>query len=150
MPAELYQLHRNINIIQRFMRKQMNQKLKKYKLNDSNYYIILEVVRHPGITEEELSHMLYRDRSLVTKAVNHLVDQNWIKIDTDSDDHRRHRLQPSKSARRNYHNLLQIMIDVNQETVAHLSLSNQATLISELGLISRHIMDDKDSEIKLL
>ncbi|KRM72151.1 MarR family winged helix-turn-helix transcriptional regulator [Lacticaseibacillus brantae] len=90
MEAVTDRVEKWISMYNREIREWLNQQLRPFPdLTESNYYYILIVTEHPGISQSELIRYIYREQSIVTKAVRNLVQKGWLQVAKDANDHRR-------------------------------------------------------------
>ncbi|KRM76089.1 MarR family winged helix-turn-helix transcriptional regulator [Secundilactobacillus collinoides] len=139
---DISRLIRNLNIVVRTLKRQINGPMNKLGLNDSNYYMVLRVYDQPGITQEELSMDMKRERSLVTKSVNKLIKSNWIKVKNDDTDKRVLHLYPTELAREHHTELMGILRD-NNETGLEMLTSTEKTMFLQLLQKITDAMDDR-------
>ena len=96
------QLEKMISIYNRMIREYLNRELRPYNLSESNFYYVLFICDQPGISQKQLLHQLFRQQSIVTKAVNYLIKNDWIEMVIDPNDKRQRLLYPTEHAKTVY------------------------------------------------
>lgn len=127
---------KNFSMINRAIRQRLARDLKPYDLNESNFMLVLLVCEHPGISQEALNRQVYRDHSIVTKAVKRLAVNGWFTVQPDASDRRRKLLFPTQLARTSYPQIIAVAERANQWVAAGLTPGEQAQLdqlLSKLG-----------------
>lgn|GEM_PF-2887416 len=114
MTAGSEKIEKWTSMYNRVIREWLNHQLKPFPdLTESNYYYILIVVEHPGLSQSELIQYIYREQSIVTKAVRNLVQKGWLQIDKDQNDRRRTVVSATEKGQAAYVKLHQIVQNVN-------------------------------------
>ncbi|MCG4282069.1 MarR family winged helix-turn-helix transcriptional regulator [Lacticaseibacillus saniviri] len=107
-------LEKWVSMYNRVIREWLNRELRDFDdLNESNYYYILIVCEHPGLAQSELIQYIYREQSIVTKAVRYLVSKGWIEMTKDPADRRRSVVSPTQKAHDAYPKLKRIASQAN-------------------------------------
>lgn len=109
--------------------------------NENNYYYVLIICEHHEITQAELNRIVYRQQSIITKAVQFLEINDWLTVSVDSNDRRRRIIKPTKKAIDNYGALKKIVDDANEYARKGLSDDEFAQLDSLITKVIR-AMDD--------
>ncbi|VDG20478.1 hypothetical protein [Lactobacillus sp. CBA3605] [Lactiplantibacillus mudanjiangensis] len=133
---------RFFSMINRVIRQRLNQQLKPYGLSESNFMLVLRICETPGISQDQLNREIYREHSIVTKAVSRLATKGWVEIKPDQNDGRRTNLFPSKLARSNYDEIKQILDDTNHWIATTLSADEQQALDQILAKLVPALMND--------
>lgn len=131
---------RLFSLINRVTRQHLNTQLKPLGLSESNFMLVLRVCETPGITQDQLNHEIYREHSIVTKAVNRLSDNGWINITPDSNDHRRTNLYPTDFATNHYAAIKKCLDETNDWLSQTLGIEEQENLSRLLDIVARHVM----------
>lgn len=72
-----YDLVQQIAILNNTVTTTINQRLKPYGLNASNYFYILKIAEHPLISQSQLNDLIQMNQSSVTRSVNNLIKPGW-------------------------------------------------------------------------
>ena len=114
MAAVTEKLEKWVSMYNRVIREWINQQLREFPdLTESNYYYILIVAEHPGVSQSELIQYICREQSIVTKAVRNLVQKGWLQIDKNANDRRRTILSPTDKGMAAYPKLRHIAQNAN-------------------------------------
>ena len=91
------------SVYNRIIREWINSELRGFpELNDSNYYYILLVFEQPGISQKELTEAIFREQSIVTKAINYLIKHDWLRKESDPSDRRRSLIFVTEKGKKSY------------------------------------------------
>lgn len=126
-------LEKLVNMYNRMMREQLNQKVSVFGLNESNYYYVLLVCENTGITQNNLIKMVYRKQSIVTKALNKLTADGWFIMQPDANDQRRKLIYPTKKSQSVYSEIKGITDQINDWATTSFS-SNEKVELEKLLL----------------
>ncbi|HJF53750.1 MAG TPA: MarR family transcriptional regulator [Limosilactobacillus coleohominis] len=133
---------RTVHLYNNLIRSYIRHKLVDYDLNENNYYYVLIICEKHEMTQTELNQIVYRQQSIITKAVQFLEKNDWLTVDIDVNDRRRRIIKPTEKAINNYDALKRIVDDATQYARKGLSDDEFAQLNS---LITKavHAMDDQ-------
>ena len=87
MAAKHYIL-RDISVFYRLTQLHMTDRLKPYNLGCGHQYIMLQIWRHPGASLVELADMSAFDNGTITRAVQKLEGEGYIRAERCARDHR--------------------------------------------------------------
>lgn len=73
-----------ISITYRQYQYYMREELKKYKIGNSDYPIILCLNNNPGICQNEVSRLTKLNKSLISKGVKKLIEYNYLHQEEDT------------------------------------------------------------------
>lgn len=133
---------RTVHLYNNLIRSYIRHKLVDYDLNENNYYYVLIICEKHEMTQTELNQIVYRQQSIITKAVQFLEKNDWLTVDIDVNDRRRRIIRPTEKAINNYDALKGIVDDATEYARKGLSDDEFAQLNS---LITKavHAMDDQ-------
>lgn len=90
--ANQVELLKWISIADRYIKIQLDRRLKPLKLSSSNYYYLLRLHERPGITQEGLIDLMFLNRSNVTRSINQLVNIGIVRKEIVTSDRRMSKL----------------------------------------------------------
>lgn len=133
---------RKVHLYNNLIRSYIRHRLVNYDLNENNYYYVLIICERHAMTQTELNQIVYRQQSIITKAVQFLEKNDWLTVSIDENDRRRRIIRPTKKAINNYDALKQIVDDATDYARKGLNDDEFAQLDS---LITKAIlaMDDR-------
>ncbi|AEV94609.1 MarR family winged helix-turn-helix transcriptional regulator [Pediococcus claussenii] len=100
---DLSKIEKWISIYNRAVREWINIQLKDVpELNDSNYYYVLLVFENPGVSQKDLIKGIYREQSIVTKAIKFLIEHGWLRREKNAQDRRKSKIFVTEKGRSNY------------------------------------------------
>lgn len=130
---------KNFSIINRAIRQRITQQLQSYDLSENNFMLVLLICEQPGLSQEALNRQIYREHSIVTKAVKRLAEHDWVKITADTQDRRKSCLFPTAKAKQHYKALAAIPTTVDQWVATTLSEREQQDLEELLASVARFV-----------
>lgn len=139
---QIDKFERKVHLYNNLIRSYIRHRLADYDLNENNYYYVLIICEHHEITQAELNRIVYRQQSIITKAVQFLEKKDWLTVSVDSNDRRRRIIKPTKKAIDNYGALKKIVDDANKYARKGLSDDEFAQLDSLITKVIR-AMDDQ-------
>ena len=80
------------SVFNRKIRTEINRRCSKYGLHEANFFYLIIVDEHPGISQNYLIQTIQREQSIVTKHINHLVADGWLRKDVAKNDRRKNEL----------------------------------------------------------
>ena len=89
---------RRFAIIHRWLRQYFSEELEDLGLGPGHFPLLMSLIHHDGITQEELTCMVHVDKATTARGVKKLVDLGYITRETDPKDHRAYRLHLTKKA----------------------------------------------------
>lgn len=92
MIMEQESIGRYISIIARNMHYFISKKVEKYNIGRGQIPILTVLYHHEGISQDELRKILRMDKIMIAKGVRNLVEQGYIRKETDEKDKRIRRL----------------------------------------------------------
>lgn len=91
-------LLRNIGLLSRSIQYINDVKYKEFQLQRGQFSFLTRICENPGITFVKLSNMLKVDKTTTTKAVNKLIDLNYVYKINNKDDKREFNIMPTEKA----------------------------------------------------
>lgn len=129
MPNDLV---RAVAILNTQLRHQLDVQLRPLGLSEVNYYYLLMVGAHPGINQAELTVVIGRDQSSVTRQVDRLTKQGWLRREKSPTDARQSALYLTDRAAELVPKLQEITDGVNEQFLSQLAPAEQNQLIEWL------------------
>ncbi len=77
-----------ISIIHRQSQIYLNNELRQYDINSSEYIYLVNLASNEGVNQKYLSDMLCVDEALTTRVIRNLEKKNYVVRERDSDDRR--------------------------------------------------------------
>lgn len=118
---DTHEVEKLTTIYNRMIRLRINDTLKEFDLSESNFFYVLLVCESPGVSQDELIQNIYRDHSVVTRAISKLIKDGWLEKKMSSVDKRRTELYPTAKAINNYQDIFDRITVVNDESISVLS-----------------------------
>ncbi|WP_409022182.1 MarR family winged helix-turn-helix transcriptional regulator [Dellaglioa sp. P0083] len=118
---DTHEVEKLTTIYNRMIRLRINDTLKEFELSESNFFYVLLVCESPGVSQDELIQNIYRDHSVVTRAISKLIKDGWLEKKMSSADKRRTELYPTAKAINNYQDIFDRITVVNDESISVLS-----------------------------
>lgn len=118
---DTHEVEKLTTIYNRMIRLRINDTLKGFELSESNFFYVLLVCESPGVSQDELIQNIYRDHSVVTRAISKLIKDGWLEKKMSSADKRRTELYPTAKAINNYQDIFDRITVVNDESISVLS-----------------------------
>lgn len=129
-----------ISILHRHFQIYINNELKSYDLNSSEYIYLVNIAKHEGENQKYLSNMLAIDNALTTRVMKGLEKKNYIIREKSSADKRSyivkltekgHNVQPM-IIEKLYHWTDILSRDMNEEEIE--------SIIAKLKLMSQNVL----------
>lgn len=93
-------VHRALLRVVQLLRKVQQVQTTKLGLGSSQMLMLEQVLRLPGMSQDELSTELFIDKTTTAKGLKRLVQDGYVHKERDAQDRRVYRLQPTAAARR--------------------------------------------------
>ncbi|PIO82836.1 hypothetical protein BSQ39_04230 [Loigolactobacillus backii] len=140
-------IHKWLLIAGRQVSRQLDQRLARLGLSTSQYFYILKIHDHPGLTQKALGATEFIDPSNVTRAVKQLIDQGLIERRQNSQDKRAYQLALTAKGKAIYPQILQILdaeeVALTKIVTAQKNSSDRQNFVNALRSMSR-IPDKRD------
>lgn len=125
-------LIRAIAVLNTRLRHALDRRLRPLGLSEVNYYYLLVISEQPGINQAALINRVARDQSSVTRQVDRLTRQGWLKKERSATDARQSALFLTPKAEQLLPQLWQLTEEVNAAALSGLSAAERATLLQLL------------------
>lgn len=93
---------REIGALSRCINFMSDVKFKEIKLQKGQFMFLTRICENPGVNQVELSNLLKVDKTTTTKAIQKLMEADYINRKRDDSDKRMWRLYPSEKAQKIY------------------------------------------------
>ncbi len=87
-----------ISILYRYSMIYSNYFLKNFGMSGGQLPFFMNIIKHPGITQDELSKFIKIDKSTTARAIKSLIKSGFVIKEIDKNDKRAHRLYPTSKA----------------------------------------------------
>ncbi len=87
-----------ISILYRYSMIYSNYFLKNFGMSGGQLPFFMNIIKHPGITQDELSKFIKIDKSTTARAIKSLIQSGFVIKEIDKKDKRAHRLYPTSKA----------------------------------------------------
>ena len=131
-PQGRLQLGRLGNYVGFRMRRVQNQLSANFAAATAHYGIraglfssLALIEANPGISQQELSSTVGLDKSITVQIVDELEKRGWAKRGRSTVDRRRHSLTVQPEGKKTLDELFSIMVDVESEVLAQLSVEER-------------------------
>ncbi|HWR44281.1 MarR family winged helix-turn-helix transcriptional regulator [Sporomusa sp.] len=98
---------REVGMLARCIQSISDIKYREFKLQRGQFIFLTRICEHPGINLIELSNILKVDKATTTKAIQKLIEENYVLRERDSLDKRMWHLFPSLKAKETYSYIIQ-------------------------------------------
>ncbi len=88
----------NISTLHRSIHKYLDRKLKDFNLGSGQFFFLLEINENEGISMNELTSSGNFDKGTITKTIQKLEEEDYIKIIVDQNDRRKKQLYTTNKA----------------------------------------------------
>ena len=102
-----YEILRYAGSLSRAINSISDIKYKEFNLQKGQYLFITRICENPGINLIDLSNMLRVDKTTTTKAVNKLIEINYINKEQDENYRRGYKLTPTEKALEIYNKIME-------------------------------------------
>ena len=93
-------LGRIIACLHQQARSYFEKKLVPFHLGSGTLPVLMTLLRHDGMNQQELSERLHVDKATTTRAITKLIKEDYVTRETDPQDHRAYRLFVTQKARK--------------------------------------------------
>lgn len=137
-------LMRYINRTTRLSELYRNEKMKKYDLGGMHHTYIINICQNPGVSQDDLSQLIYVNKSNVTRQLAVLEKKGYITRKKCAADGRKLLVYPTEKAEEVYPKVVGILKDWNEIILEGLSEEEQ----KEMGRLLSHAMDKARAEVQ--
>ncbi|GAA0357574.1 MarR family transcriptional regulator [Alkalibacterium iburiense] len=103
-----------------------NEKLKEYGLGGIHHTYILNICRHPGVTQDELADLIFVNKSNVTRQLAILEKKGYVNRQPSPSDKRKLLVYPTAKTKAVYPEVVKVLKEWNQIILKNLSEEEQA------------------------
>ena len=128
---------RNVNIISRCAHAYRSDILEPLGLGASHYFYIFLVCAEPGITQDQLAHRLYTNKSSVTRAIATLEENGFVQRRVPEEDKRVTKVYPTQKAESILPEVRRIARAWNNFLLSELDEGEKNNFLSTLEKISK-------------
>ncbi|WP_028856994.1 MarR family winged helix-turn-helix transcriptional regulator [Psychrilyobacter atlanticus] len=133
-------LSKYISITYRQYQHYMREELKKYKIGNSDYPILLCLNNNPGICQNEVSRLTKLNKSLISKGVKKLIEYDYLYQEDDLHHKQKQKLFLTKSGKKIIPDLKNIITHWKKIILKDLSESEVETLFTIMKKIDQNSM----------
>lgn len=123
---------RSINHIARLATLYREKELKKFGLGGMHHTYIFNICRHPGITQEELSKIIFVNKSSVARQVAILEERGFVLRKPSPEDARKLLVYPTEKALVLNPILAEVLRSWNEQVLTDFSIEEQEALNQRL------------------
>lgn len=124
---------RLINRIARLSQLYREKELKKYGLGGMHHTYLLNICRHPGITQEQLANMIFVNKSNVARQLAFLEKEGFVTRQVSAQDARKLEIYPTEKAEEMLPFIRKMLGAWNQELLAGWPEARQKAFLEDLG-----------------
>ncbi|MBP3891448.1 MAG: anaerobic ribonucleoside-triphosphate reductase activating protein [Solobacterium sp.] len=136
----------HLSILYRNMQKYFDRVLAKYEIGSGQLFYLFYIYENEGISMQETSRISEVDKGTTTKSINRLIEQGYVRAQTDENDHRVKRLYTTAKAaeimndlyelRNEYRNILAngVAFDAFEEMLAQACENSRTEIVEEENL----------------
>ena len=132
-----------ISITYRQYQHYMREELKKYKMGNSDYPILLCLNNNPGICQNEVSRLTKLNKSLISKGVKKLIEYEYLYQEDDLHHKQKQKLFLTKSGKKIIPDLKDIITRWKKIILKDLTESEIDTLYKLMKKIDQNSMTIK-------
>ncbi|MFT3919262.1 MarR family winged helix-turn-helix transcriptional regulator [Cloacibacterium sp.] len=92
-----YNIEKAIKTYRNYAQRQL--KANGYKITIDQWLIIKAILENPGITQNEIGDLAFKDNASITRIIDLLVKSKYINREINSDDRRKTNLEVTKSGK---------------------------------------------------
>ncbi|WP_346355635.1 MarR family transcriptional regulator [Azotosporobacter soli] len=118
---------KHISLLYRYSQIFFNKEFKRYNLGSGQYMFLIELYKHPGITQEQLSERVRIDKATTAKAIAKLIAEGYVTKETSATDKRAYNLYTTEKAAAIQDELFLLMDGWNQQLLDGFSTAEQET-----------------------
>lgn len=89
---------------------------------------IIKIVENPGMIQDEISKVVKVDKGTCARAIQRLLDKQYIIREKDVEDKRKYRIFPSEKALEEYPVILKIYEEITDKSISGLSKEEEKKL----------------------
>lgn len=132
-----------VSIVHRQNQKRLAKNLAPYGIGSGGQHSFLkEILKHPGITQDQLTQQLKFDKATTARSVKLLEQSGYIERQPDPNDGRSHLLYPTQKAVDFFPLLQSILDEANRRLTYYLTPEEEDILIALLKKVNQDHPDD--------
>ncbi|HMM06909.1 MAG TPA: MarR family transcriptional regulator [Clostridiales bacterium] len=125
-------ISRMITVLYRKTQSTLSAVLRKYDLTTAEQPFFVELQRNDGVTQEELSSVLYIDKAATTRAIKSLEKKGYVKCFQDEQDRRKIRVFATDKARECGFSVKNDLSQFNELLTQHIDAESQEIIYNAL------------------
>ncbi len=133
---------RLISILYRKNQMFLAQALKPYEVTSAEYPLLITLNDGDGVTQEELVGRLTMDKSAVARALQTLVEKDFVLKNKDAKDQRSNRIYLTEKGRDVYSSIEKVLNELNEILMKDINIEKQEEIYS---LLSQMVENHKDT-----
>ena len=137
---------RYFSSIEKYARKFRNEKFEKYGFKGNQYYFVMMVVRHPGISQDNLVQRTMMDKGNAARQLAQLEENGYIRREADPDDRRLTNIYPTEKGEEANKEIRKVLHQWNEIVSAGLTSEENELLhavMEKLLKNARSLEDDR-------
>ena len=127
---------RLISLIERCSYEYRNLEFKELGLGPTHHSYILYLCKNPGVSQEMITKVLHINKSNVTRNLQVLIDNGFVKKEVDVNDKRSYLIYPTEKAKLVKPKIIEKMRKWNDVLLNGLSEENKQQLIEWLKMVT--------------
>ena len=122
-----------------------NEKLIPYGLRGIHHTYILNICRHPGVTQDELAELIFVNKSNVARQLATLEKKGYVLRTPSPTDKRKLLVYPTEKAKEIYPKVVDVLKDWNEIIMHDLSKNEKAIVGKALENMMSHAKKEVDT-----
>jgi DNA-binding MarR family transcriptional regulator len=139
-----HSMGRLISHISKYTRSFMSRRLERFGIGGPTYGFLFHLYRGDGITESDLTRHMLVDKATTTRAVNKLVNEGYIRKETDNVDRRAIRLFLTPKAEALEPELIRVKKEWMGIVMKDFTVDEQAVLLDHLERMELNLMEAEE------
>lgn len=115
-----------LSVADRHFKMILDRELKPLHLNASNYYYLLHLNEHPGMSQDSLIQLIYLNPSNITRAIQQLVKLGYVNKTSNPTDRRSVHLTLTAAGQALIPKIQQLLKRLNQQNATVLGTNTEA------------------------
>jgi len=129
-----------ISVLHRQFQVYLNNELKAYGLNSSQYIFLIQLYKTNNVSQETLANTLFIDKSATTRALIHLEDNGFIERIPNPCDKRSNLVRLTEKGASLKEDLFYLLVKWNNKLTARLSAEEYDAVYSLLQKMAEEIV----------
>ena len=109
----------------RYMKIYIDKELHEYNIGSSQFQVMLILDKNDGINQESISKIISLDKANVTRAVNKLEKEGYVRREVDPNDHRAYILHLTKKGKEPVPNIRKSLAKLSSKLLSEFSVQEQ-------------------------